>query len=208
MKYTTAIQKLEQFKISEQLKRDAHQEIAPFRETSITQSQIATAKKAAVLLLVHPHEDNAHFTLIERSAYDGVHSKQIALPGGKVEKQDLDINETALREAHEEVNIIPDDVKIVTGLSPIYIPPSNFYITPILGISKKRPDYIAEIKEVQHIIEVPLAELFKASILKQTKVSVSKSSSFKTPYLDIKDKIVWGATAMILNELRHFLKKR
>ncbi|MFT6746024.1 MAG: 8-oxo-dGTP pyrophosphatase MutT (NUDIX family) [Glaciecola sp.] len=206
MKFITAIQKLEHFEISEQRKCDAHREIAPFRDTLISDTEIAKAKKAAVLLLVHPHDGQAHFTLIERSAYDGIHSKQIALPGGKVEKQDSDINETALREAHEEVNINPDDVKIISELSPIYVPPSNFYITPILGISEKRPNYIPEIKEVNHIIEVPLAELLKGPILKQTKISISKSSSFKTPYMDIKDKIVWGATAMILNELRHFLK--
>jgi 8-oxo-dGTP pyrophosphatase MutT (NUDIX family) len=203
MDFNSAIQKLKQFEIDEHVKQIAHMEVAPFRNLIISNSQVLNAKKAAVLLLVHSHHNKAYFTLIERSSYDGVHSKQIALPGGKVENEDLNISDTALREAHEEVNIIPSDVQVITTLSNIYIPPSNFYITPILGISEKRPKYIAEEKEVNNILEIPLSALLNPSVLKQTTIK-SKKGNFKSPYLDLHNKIVWGATAMILNELKHF----
>ena len=207
MDFYSTIQKLQRFEINEQLKQTAHMEVAPFRDLHISNTQTLNAKKAAVLLLIHSHQEEAYFTLIERSSYDGVHSNQIALPGGKVENEDLNIAQTALREAHEEVNIIPSDVQVLTALSNIYIPPSNFHITPILGISGKRPEYVAEEKEVNHILEVPLSELLNPSVLKETTIK-SKKGNFKSPYLDLHGKIVWGATAMILNELKHFLSLR
>ncbi|MFT6716979.1 MAG: 8-oxo-dGTP pyrophosphatase MutT (NUDIX family) [Saprospiraceae bacterium] len=206
MDFNSIADKLLLFHIDEQLTQKAHSEIAPYRNSTISDIQILNAKKAGVLLLVHPNNDKAHFTLIERSSYDGVHSRQISLPGGKVENQDIDISATALREAHEEVNINPKDVEIISQLSNIYVPPSNFYITPILGLSRKRPDYIPEKKEVNKILEIPILDLLSLNVLQQTKVTISKNMSFPTPYLNLQDKVVWGATAIILNELRHFLK--
>jgi 8-oxo-dGTP pyrophosphatase MutT (NUDIX family) len=203
MDFKHAIARLQEFQIDEQIKVAAHQEIAPFRATSITETQILNAKKAAVLLLIHPHSEKAHFTLIERSSYEGIHSSQIALPGGKIENIDTNITATALREAQEEVNIHPSDVEIIGNLSEIYIPPSNFYITPVLGISRKRPSYLAQEREVNSILEVPLTELISPSVLKKTQVKI-KGNSINTPYLELQGKIVWGATAMILNELRRF----
>jgi 8-oxo-dGTP pyrophosphatase MutT (NUDIX family) len=203
MDFKHAIARLQEFQIDEQIKVAAHQEIAPFRATSIAETQILNAKKAAVLLLIHPHSEKAHFTLIERSSYEGIHSSQIALPGGKIENIDTNITATALREAQEEVNIHPSDVEIIGNLSEIYIPPSNFYITPVLGISRKRPSYLAQEREVNSILEVPLTELISPSVLKKTQVKI-KGNSINTPYLDLQGKIVWGATAMILNELRRF----
>lgn len=207
MDYYKVIETINRFEIDEQVKERAHKEIAPFRNNAISDNQILQAKKAAVLLLIHPNDNKAHFTLIERASYDGIHSKQIALPGGKFENEDINIFETALREAKEEVNISNSDVEIVSSLSTIFIPPSNFYITPVLGISQKRPHYIPEEKEVNDILEVSLSELLNPQVVKQTNIRANKQLNYTTPYLDLGNKIVWGATAMILNELRHFLMK-
>jgi len=205
MNFISTIKTLQKLEIKENIKAKAHSEMAPYRELNVTPDQILKAKKAGVLLLIHPIKDQAYFTLIERAAYEGVHSSQIAFPGGKYEQEDLNIEKTALREAHEEVNIIPTDVKIITTLSNLYVPPSNFYITPVLGFSKVRPKYIAEQKEVQNILEIPLSELLNPNIIQETKIRMGKHGKITTPFLDLQNKIVWGATAVILNELRHHL---
>jgi 8-oxo-dGTP pyrophosphatase MutT (NUDIX family) len=196
---------LKKFSIDKELTALAQKEVAPLRNNAFDDSVVKQAKKAGVLLLIHSVNGIANLTLIERPQYDGAHSSQIALPGGKVEKEDINITETALREAKEEVNINPDQVKIVGQLTSIYIPPSNFFVTPILAISSARPNYVAEEREVKSILEVPLSELIHPQVLKETKITLKKGIRIKTPYLDLQGKIVWGATAMILNEFRHHL---
>jgi hypothetical protein len=75
--------------------------------------------------------------LMKRSDYDGTHSGQISFPGGKVEDVDVDIVATALREAEEEVNIKPSEVRVIGQLTELYISPSNFLVHPILGILRQ-----------------------------------------------------------------------
>ena len=121
MDFDLVVQQLKQFQINEASRQVAHSEIAPFRDHNITSVQSLNAKKAGVLLLVHNHENKPYFTLIERSSYEGIHSKQIALPGGKVEPEDLNMTTTALREAQEEVNINPLNVTIIGFLSNVFV---------------------------------------------------------------------------------------
>ena len=206
MNFEAIIEKLVQFKIDEATRAFAHQEIAPYRNTLVSESTLAQAKKAAVLMMVHPKKKLAHFTLIQRASYKGVHSKQIALPGGKVEDSDLNILETAKREAMEEVNIKPTEVQIIGTMSPIYVPPSNFFITPVLAYSHQRPAYLAQEREVNHILEIPLKALIGITNVSHTKISLGTNKQIDTPFLNLQDHLVWGATAMILNELRCFLR--
>ncbi len=205
MDFQTLESLLQNFSISENITSVAQKEVAPLRNNAFDETIVNQAKKAAVLLLLHSLNGAAHFTLIERPQYDGTHSAQIALPGGKVEKLDTSITETALREAKEEVNINPNEVKVIGQLTSIYIPPSNFYVTPVLAISNTRPNYLAEAREVKSILEVPLEELLNPDVVKETKLTLKKGIRIKTPYLDLQGKIVWGATAIILNEFRRYL---
>jgi 8-oxo-dGTP pyrophosphatase MutT (NUDIX family) len=158
-------------------------------------------RKSGVLILFYPDNNNTFFPLIKRPEYVGYHSGQIALPGGKMEISDEDIIQTALREAEEEVGIDRSQVKVLGNLSDLYIPTSNFLVSPVVGFLDKRPEFLAEEKEVSRIIQTELQFLFRPEIRKQKILRLSQSMSLDTPYFDIDGEIVWGATAMILSEL-------
>lgn len=189
-----------------QIGNKAHFEAAPYRSAVQNTETINNAKAAAVLLLVYPAKHQSYFALIKRPTYQGAHSNQIALPGGKVEVQDKSLLETAIREASEEVNIKPDSVLKTTPLTPIYIPPSNFLVTPFLGISLSKPLFVKEEREVDEILEVNLHELLQHNKLPQTSIQTSSNTAINSPYLKLQNQVVWGATAMILNEFKHLLK--
>lgn len=183
---------------------NSHLEIAPFR-TKYQGLKSSSPKIAAVLVLLYPIKDETHFVLIERTTYKGQHSGQISFPGGKKEKADISIIETALREAQEETNIYKEDLQIIGELSKVFIPPSNFEVTPILGISNKRPDFIPNKREVVNILEVKIKDLIDPKMMKKIKIELDKGKILNTPCFDLNSKTVWGATAMILNELKHYL---
>lgn len=164
------------------------------------------ARKAAVMMLLYPDEYNElHFCLIQRSTYDGKHSGQISFPGGKKEKTDADYWETALRETAEEIGVKSDDVNLLTMLSSTYIPPSNFLVYPFLGYTNKRPNFIPEIGEVDHIIEVPLSELLTESNITEGEIMASYMKDITVPMFVFDQYKVWGATAMILAEAREMI---
>lgn len=164
-------------------------------------------RKGAVLLLFYPDQGEAFFPLIKRPVYQGVHSGQIALPGGKMEKDDPDLIFTALREASEEVGVIPEKVEVLGTLTDLYIAPSNFLVTPVIGFSTSKPDFVPEEKEVERIIQTTVRHLSSPSNRKQKTLEISNSFRLDTPYFDIDQEVVWGATAMILGELLQLLEK-
>lgn len=164
------------------------------------------ARKAAVMMLLYPDEYNElHFCLIQRSTYDGKHSGQISFPGGKKEKTDADYWETALRETAEEIGVTSSDVNLITVLSSTYIPPSNFLVYPFLGYINKRPNFIPEIGEVDHIIEVPLSDLLTESNITEGQIKASYMKDINVPMFVFDQYKVWGATAMILAEARELI---
>ena len=159
-------------------------------------------KKAAVLIHFYPSEnDQLSFVLIERNKYPGVHSGQISFPGGKYEDKDKDLFSTALREANEEVAIQKNTVEYIRTLSKVFIPPSNFIVTPFLSYSSFRPNLIPEGSEVSEIIEFPLNDLLETRISLTRFINFSKNS-MRVPCFKYNQKIIWGATAMILSELK------
>ena len=164
-------------------------------------------RKGAVLLLFYPQNGEPFFPLIKRPEYDGVHSGQIALPGGKMEPSDPDLIFTALREASEEVGVDPEQVEILGRLTDLYIAPSNFLVTPVIGISSVKPDFVPEEKEVDRIIQTTIKHLSTPEIRKEKILEISNSFSLNTPYFEVEDEMVWGATAMILGELLQLLER-
>lgn len=164
-------------------------------------------KNAAVLMLFYPKNGRAHLVLIVRNSYEGIHSAQIAFPGGKYEPNDQTYENTALREAHEEIGIHPERVKIIMPFTNLYIQPSNFMVYPYLGICKEEIVFIPDEKEVAHIIELPLSVLLNDDLVVKTTMSTSYAKDIKIPAFEINGHIVWGATAMMLSELKEVLKK-
>ncbi|MCB0761299.1 MAG: CoA pyrophosphatase [Flavobacteriales bacterium] len=183
--------------------KEAHQRM--FSRSRISPEQARSENRnpteSAVLIVLFPHQDRWNSLLIERPGYEGVHSRQIAFPGGKREPADTDLRQTALREAQEEVGIIPDTVQIVGNLSEVYIPPSNFVVTPFVGISEQRPEFIPDSREVESLIEFDVNRLFESHIIKSTELYIpTYQSKLEVNYFDIENHVVWGATGMMLSE--------
>lgn len=187
----------------------AHVKMAPLERITLMKNLDLSEKKpriAAVMMLFYPKNGKTHLVLIVRNAYDGVHSSQIAFPGGKYEISDADFQETALRETHEEVGISSEKIEIIKQFTPMYIPPSNFLVHPFLGISSQELSFYPDIREVADIIELPLSVFLNDEIIIEATLSTSYAANISVPAFNIQNHVVWGATAMILSELRDVLK--
>jgi len=166
-------------------------------------------RESAVLALIYPIQNAPHIVLIERPEYQGVHSKQIAFPGGAREPEDKTLEETALREAKEEVGVIPSDVLISKPLSPVYIPPSNFIVHPFIAFTPNRPRFTPQESEVAKIIEYPIEHLLDLSNRKRVTVTAGlQNTRIKTNAFVFSEHVIWGATGMMLNELRILITRK
>jgi 8-oxo-dGTP pyrophosphatase MutT (NUDIX family) len=164
-------------------------------------------RPSAVLILLYPNEQQQiSVLLIERMTYDGHHSGQIAFPGGKAEPTDTDLQATALREFFEETgaDITPS---VIGKLTPVYIPVSKFMVQPFVSYVEKKPNFSASAHEVNALIEWEIDHLLNPAIIKETIIEPTAGYKLKTPYFDVQGKVLWGATAMMLNELKWVLKK-
>ena len=157
-------------------------------------------KMGGVLILLYELNDEIHLALTLRKEYNGVHSKQVSFPGGKYEDQDKNLLNTALREAQEEVGIKINEIKIITKLTDLYIPPSNFLVSPYLGFSLERPIFKIDEIEVEQLIEVPINKLLDKRSQVKKEIDLQDGSKMNVPCYLIEDKIIWGATAMIISE--------
>jgi 8-oxo-dGTP pyrophosphatase MutT (NUDIX family) len=164
------------------------------------------ARKGSVLILLYPVDDIIHTVLTLRTSYKGVHSGQVSFPGGKKEEKDENLVHTALRETWEEIGVPDYDIEIIGGLSEIYIPASNFIVSPFVGLMNERPEFEPNPREVEKIIETDLFVLVDDTLRKQTQIKISESLTIDAPYFDIGGHIVWGATAMILSELSEIIR--
>lgn len=163
-------------------------------------------KKAAVLALFYPDENNqTKFLLTQRANYKGKHSDQVSFPGGKIDEIDIDLKNTALRETFEEVGVLSEDIKIIRQLSDSYIPPSNFLVTPFIGLAKKRPSFKSNY-EVANLIEVLITDLLNDNNLSSIEMETSYMKNINVPCFKLNNYIVWGATAMILSEIKDLFK--
>lgn len=186
--------------------REVQLKMAPMeRIKGLKKLDIALLKprQAAVMVVFYPDQQNqTTFVLILRKTYKGVHSNQVGFPGGKVEKEDVSLQHTALRETEEEVSIPMNSIHVLKELTNIYIPPSNFWVQSYLGYVHKTPRMAPQESEVAAIIEVTLAELLNNSSQITKMISTSYMDSMEVPAFQLKGHIVWGATAMMLNEVR------
>ena len=163
-------------------------------------------RRSAVMMLFYPKNEMAHLVLIKRNAYEGVHSSQISFPGGKAEPEDKDLAATAIRETFEEVGVLPSDIDVVMPFTEIYIPPSNFLVAPFLGLALNQPVFNPNPDEVVSIIELPLDVFLDEAIVIQTEMQTPYSQNISVPAFKVGEHIVWGATAMILSELKETIK--
>ncbi|MBX7182377.1 MAG: CoA pyrophosphatase [Bacteroidia bacterium] len=164
------------------------------------------ARQGSVMVLLYPIEDVIHTVLTLRTSYKGVHSGQVSFPGGKREESDENLIKTALRETWEEVGVPDYDIEVIGGLTELYIPASNFIVTPYVGIVQEKPEFQPNRREVERILEADLALLLDDKFKKQTQVKINESLTIDAPYFDIEGQVVWGATAMMLSELAELIR--
>jgi 8-oxo-dGTP pyrophosphatase MutT (NUDIX family) len=188
---------------------EAHIKMAPFERIESLKNYAVennSPRMAAVMMLFYPKNRITHLVLIVRNSYEGVHSGQIAFPGGKYETEDEIFSKTALRETQEEVGVSPAIIDVIKAFTQVYVPPSNFIVHPFLGICKEEICFVLDPSEVSSIIELPLSVFLNDEILIESKISTSYAKEINVPAFDIEGHVVWGATAMILSELKDVLK--
>ncbi|MFX0557651.1 NUDIX hydrolase [Maribacter sp. CXY002] len=165
-------------------------------------------RKAAVMALFYPDVKNRTKLLcILRKTYKGVHSNQVAFPGGKVEEVDIDLRQTALRETYEEVGVPPSEVTVLRKISKVYIPPSNFEVQPFIGLYKEPKPFTIQESEVASILEISLMDFIEDANVVTKKMTTSYALEIDVPAFKLNDYIVWGATAMMMSEIKTLLKQ-
>jgi len=160
------------------------------------------AKKSAVLILLFHENDKLKVVFIRRSFYVGIHAGQMAFPGGRYEDSDKTVEETAFREIEEEIGISRDKIELLGRISDIYVPPSNFLISVFVGYLSIKPVYTPDEREVAEVIEVDFDEFLKPEnkVVKTFHVP-SANQSVTAPCYQTAQCDIWGASAMVMNEL-------
>jgi len=163
-------------------------------------------RRAGVMVLLYPDQKQVtKMILILRKTYKGVHSNQVGFPGGKVEDEDRDMLDTALRETEEEIGVARHKITVVKEMTTSYIPPSNFFVYPFLGYSTSPLDFVAQEEEVEGLIEVTLEDFLSDTAVISKKMPTSYMDDIDVPAFFLNGHVVWGATAMMLNEVKVLL---
>jgi 8-oxo-dGTP pyrophosphatase MutT (NUDIX family) len=123
----------------------------------------------------------------------------VSLPGGGLDAGES-VEEAAIREAAEEVGLVPSMVEVVGRLTPLHIPVSGFLLHPVVGVADARPPFQPAAYEVARLLEVPLARLYEPDVV-EWEVRDGATSEVEVPYFALDGEKVWGATAMVLAEL-------
>ena len=163
-----------------------------------------------VMILLFIIDKKWNTILIRRTEDGNHHSGQISFPGGRKDASDQDIIYTACRECEEEIGVPMNEINVLGTLSPLYIPPSNYLVTPTVGYVSTLQNYKASEREVQEIIQLPIELLFDDRIKNEKTVVPSSqlNTTIQTPVYELgEDTIVWGATAMMISELEHIMKE-
>lgn len=177
----------------------SHMKMIPMKRKLNFSSDNIYVKHSSILILLFYYKNVLYTCLTKRPENMKYHAGQISFPGGQIEEKDQNAIYAALREANEEIGIIPEEIDILNKLTSIFIDVSKFIIYPIVGWSEKLPNFKINHNEVSRIILLPLSD--KKSV---TKEIIEKKTSYgyiKVPCYKYKNDIIWGATAMILSEL-------
>ena len=164
------------------------------------------AREGGVMILFYQKDGSLYFPLIQRPDYDGVHAKQMSFPGGKKDADDTSLIVTAKRETEEEIGIESSKIVVIGELTELFIIASNFNVLPVIGYLNEYPTFVADEHEVDQIIEVKVTDLMDEDKQKEKPLTILQGITINAPYFDLNNKVVWGATAMILAELKQILK--
>ena len=185
----------------------AQKQMAPEARLNLVRNNLIKPnhREGSVLLLLYPdHTNQLHLVFIRRPVYEGVHSGQIAFPGGKREAGESRAA-AALRETQEEIGVPRTNLTLLGSLTPLYIPPSNFMVYPHVAYQPITPTFNPDPAEVAEIIEAPLTLLFDDAIKQSEMRYIHRLGNTEVPHYNIFGHQVWGATAMITSEFTTIL---
>ena len=168
-------------------------------EELLSEEKANEMKQAAVLICFFKKDGEYHIPLIRRPMHEKNHPGQIALPGGAREKKETLAN-TSLREAFEEVGIIPENVEIIGKMTPLPVPVSKYLISPFIGETKQEPKWNINKQEVDELIILKFRDLIESDkgYYEDWKLN---GNMLRVPIFKVMNKDIWGATAAVLSEL-------
>ncbi len=181
-----------------------HNEFNPLLNRNTLENNLMNDSKpinSAVVLILFNKNSTTYSILIKRSNYEGKHSGQIALPGGKYENSDHNTKNTAIREVYEELGINILENQIIGELNSIYIPISNFNVFPYVAFIDE-PTITINKFEVEECIIYPISDLINPKSITNINLKIN-NDTIKAPAFKIKNHEVWGATSMILNDFKY-----
>lgn len=184
---------------------EAHLKMSPLNRkvSSLALKEAKNVKESSVALIIVKNEE---IILTQRPQYDGSHGGQISFPGGKKEMDDIDLYETAVRETAEEIGIILTMENYVGKLTSVYIPISNFYVEPNVFYLKDLPSFKKDDFEVEEIFTIKIKDLLNEHFVFKKNIQVTETYTLKNvPYYGIDNRVIWGATAIILSELKELI---
>lgn len=162
-------------------------------------------RTSAVMMLLYPVDGRVHTMIIKRPSYDGIHSGQLALPGGKMDEGDGQPVHTAIRETLEEVGVSVSIQDVIGELTSLYIPPSNFLVHPFVAWMKERPQFVPDSREVDKILEVPLGIFLDPLLKSRRRIHIGTNTFIDAPCYIVGEETLWGATAMMFSEMEAIL---
>lgn len=184
----------------------AHATMSPIDRKKINWDAEASIRESAVAIVLFEKNDIPHCLLIQRTEYEGKHSGQMSFPGGKRDPEDIDLEETARRECYEEIGIPVEKGKLLGELTSVFIPVSSFIVRPFLFFHDEIVELVPNEREVAEIVSFKLFDLTEENVISTMEIPLTNGTYLKeVPYFDLEGKKVWGATALILNEMRELL---
>jgi 8-oxo-dGTP pyrophosphatase MutT (NUDIX family) len=184
----------------------AHAAMSPIDRKKINWDTTDAIRESAVAIVLFEKNDLPHCLLIQRTEYEGKHSGQMSFPGGKKDPEDIDLEYTARRECFEEIGIPVEKGTLLGELTSVFIPVSSFIVRPFLFFHDEIVELVPNEREVAEIVSFQLSDLIKENVISTMEIPLTNGTYLKeVPYFDLEEKKVWGATALILNEMRELL---
>ncbi len=184
----------------------AQMQMAPAGRNGMRPRPEKPPRDSAVLVLLHPDpEEGLRLILTRRAERLRGHKGQISFPGGRRDPEDPSYEATALRETCEELGICAQDIHLLGRLTPLWIPPSNYHVVPVVGYLSQLPPLQPNPDEVAEVLQLSLAQLLAGTNKRSTPMSF-RGMEIDVPYYDVEGHIVWGATCMMLSELEQRLR--
>jgi 8-oxo-dGTP pyrophosphatase MutT (NUDIX family) len=189
-----------------------HLEMSPVARGLSSESlkEAKIIKESAVAIHLIENKNELEILLTQRSDYKGIHGGQVSFPGGKKEDTDLDLEFTARRESFEETSLDFHAGETIGQITDIFIPVSGFRVAAFVLYHKEfnfdlRPDP----REVAQIFKLPLSALLKSETLIYKNIQITAQQVLKdVPCFQYEEFTIWGATAILLNEVKYIFKDK